>query len=113
MIAVIDAQLAWCPPTFSPSALSRMWFAWWIVQADSQRRRSSRIFRASMSVVTGFSIGRAYSRAAVTGRSGVGHAAELVDRLEHGGNRLALAIAQLGSPDVEDQHDPHLAGRVP
>ena len=56
MIAVIDAQLAWCPPTFSPSSLSRMWLAWWIVHADSQRSRSSRILSASMSVVTGFSI---------------------------------------------------------
>ena len=35
MIAVIEAQLAWCPPTFSPSSLSRMWLAWWMVQADS------------------------------------------------------------------------------
>ena len=56
MIAVIDAQLAWCPPTFSPSALSRMWLAWWMVQADSQRSRSSRIFSASMSVVAGLSM---------------------------------------------------------
>ena len=56
MIAVIEAQLAWWPPTLSPSALSRRWLAWWIVQADSQRSRSSRIFRASMSVVAGFSI---------------------------------------------------------
>ena len=55
MIAVIDAQLAWWPPTFSPSSLSRMWLAWWIVQADSQRSRSSRTFSASMSVATGFS----------------------------------------------------------
>ena len=48
-----DALDAWCPPTFSPSSLSRMWLAWWIVHADSQRSRSSRIFRASMSVVRG------------------------------------------------------------
>ena len=53
MIAVIEAQLAWCPPTFSPSSLSRMWLAWWMVQADSQRSRSSRIFSASMSVRDG------------------------------------------------------------
>ena len=56
MMLVIEAQLAWCPPTFSPSALSRMWLAWWIVHADSQRSRSSRILRDSMSVVAGFSI---------------------------------------------------------
>ena len=56
MIAVIDAQLAWCPPTFSPSALSRTWLAWWMVHADSQRSRSSRVFSASMSVATGLSM---------------------------------------------------------
>src|SRR6476620_194247 len=56
MIAVIDAQLAWCPPTFSPSALSRMWLAWWIVQADRKRSLSSRILRASMSAGVFFSM---------------------------------------------------------
>ena len=25
---VIEAQLAWCPPTFRPSVFSRIWFAW-------------------------------------------------------------------------------------
>jgi hypothetical protein len=57
MIAVIEAQLAWCPPTFSPSSLSRMWLAWWMVHADSQRSRSSRNYSAAMSVATGFSLG--------------------------------------------------------
>ena len=56
MMLVIEAQLAWWPPTLSPSALSRRWFALWIVQADSQRSLPSRILRASMSVVAGFSI---------------------------------------------------------
>ena len=56
MIAVIDAQLAWWPPTFRPSALSRMWLAWWMVHADSQRSRSSSILSAAMSGVTGLSI---------------------------------------------------------
>jgi hypothetical protein len=56
MIAVIEAQLAWCPPTFSPSAFLRIWFAWWMVHADSQRSRSSMTRRDSMSVVAGFSM---------------------------------------------------------
>src|SRR3982751_982007 len=56
MIAVIDAQLAWWPPTFSPSALSRMWLAWWIVQALSQRSLSSASLRAAMSGAAGFSM---------------------------------------------------------
>jgi len=30
-----DAQDAWCPPTFSPSRLGRMWFALWIIHDDS------------------------------------------------------------------------------
>ena len=46
MIAVIDAQLAWCPPTLSPSPLSRTWLAWWMVQAERKRSRSSIAFRA-------------------------------------------------------------------
>ena len=37
MIVVREAQEAWCPPTFSPSSLGRMWLALWIVQAASQR----------------------------------------------------------------------------
>jgi hypothetical protein len=49
MIAVIDAQLAWCPPTFSPSTLGRRWLALWMVQAESQRSRSSSKRRASRS----------------------------------------------------------------
>ena len=53
MIAVIDAQLAWWPPTFSPSSLSRRWLALWIVQADSQRRRSSSKRSASMPAPAG------------------------------------------------------------
>src|SRR4051812_26061662 len=60
MIAVIDAQLAWCPPTFRPSLLSRTWLAWWMVQALSQRSRSSSVFSASMSVVTGLRIAPPY-----------------------------------------------------
>ena len=41
MIVDIEAQDAWCPPTFRPSRLSRRWLALWMVQAESQRRRSS------------------------------------------------------------------------
>src|SRR6185312_13448574 len=78
MIAVIDAQLAWCPPTFSPSLFSRMWLAWWMVQAESHRSRSSRVFKASMSVVSGFSIARALDHQAVTRKA---------PRLPGGGSR--------------------------
>ena len=31
-----EAQDAWCPPTFSPSRLSRRLLALWMVQAESQ-----------------------------------------------------------------------------
>src|SRR5690242_7409218 len=41
MIVEIDAQLAWCPPTFRPSRLSRRLLALWIVHEASQRRRVS------------------------------------------------------------------------
>ena len=40
-MVVIEAQEAWWPPTFSPSRLFRRWLAWWIVQVDSHRSRSS------------------------------------------------------------------------
>src|SRR6185312_5324511 len=36
MIAVIEADEAWCPPTFTPSTFGRIWLAWWIIQFDSQ-----------------------------------------------------------------------------
>src|SRR6185503_18260557 len=32
-----EADEAWCPPTFSPSSLSRRWLALWIVQLASHR----------------------------------------------------------------------------
>ena len=35
MIATIEADDAWCPPTFTPSTLGRMWLAWWIIQLES------------------------------------------------------------------------------
>ena len=49
MIAVIEAQDAWWPPTFSPSRLSRRWLALWMVQLESQRSRTSSCVRASIS----------------------------------------------------------------
>src|SRR5436309_12934792 len=59
MSAVIDAQLAWWPPTLRPSVEGRRWLALWIVQADSQRNRSSRRRSASRSSEVFFSMGRA------------------------------------------------------
>ncbi len=35
MMVASDAEDAWCPPTFSPSSLSRRWLALWIVQVAS------------------------------------------------------------------------------
>src|SRR5262245_58869771 len=37
MIDATEELEAWCPPTFSPSRLGRIWFELWIVQADSHR----------------------------------------------------------------------------
>src|SRR5215468_5049467 len=37
MMVASEADDAWCPPTLSPSVLSRTWLAWWMVQAASQR----------------------------------------------------------------------------
>ena len=42
-----EAHEAWCPPTFSPSRLGRMWFAWWIIQAESQSSLRSSACRIS------------------------------------------------------------------
>ncbi|WP_216858424.1 hypothetical protein [Actinomadura verrucosospora] len=41
MIDTIDADDAWCPPTFSPDGLGRTRLAWWIIALASQRTRSS------------------------------------------------------------------------
>ena len=35
MMVASEADEAWCPPTFRPSALSRTWLAWWMVQLAS------------------------------------------------------------------------------
>ncbi len=35
MIEMHEAQLAWWPPTFSPSRFGRMWLALWIIQDES------------------------------------------------------------------------------
>jgi hypothetical protein len=47
-----DAQEAWCPPTFSPSRLGRMWLALWIIQAESQSSLRSSM-RSSLSLSAG------------------------------------------------------------
>ncbi len=36
-IAVIEAEEAWWPPTFTPSGLGRRWLAWWIIQLDNHK----------------------------------------------------------------------------
>ncbi len=36
MIEITEAQEAWCPPTFSPSRLGRIWLALWIIHDGSQ-----------------------------------------------------------------------------
>src|SRR3546814_20794445 len=46
MIAVIDAQLAWCPPTFRPSRFWRIWFALWIIHEESQSNLLSNCSKA-------------------------------------------------------------------
>ncbi|WP_326726351.1 hypothetical protein OHT59_10345 [Streptomyces sp. NBC_00243] len=45
MIDTIDAEDAWCPPTFTPDSFGRTRFAWWIMAVDSQ----STLFRTSYS----------------------------------------------------------------
>src|SRR5262249_1073381 len=35
MMLASEADEAWCPPTFTPSTLSRTWLAWWMVQLAS------------------------------------------------------------------------------
>src|SRR3982751_2439105 len=79
-----------------------------MVHADSQRRRSSRILRASMSVVTGFSI-----LARLAAVSGVRKRLERIDGVKDRRDRLALGIAELGPPHVKDEYRSKLAFRVP
>ena len=45
MIEITEAQDAWCPPTFSPSRLGRMWLALWIIHDDSHSSLRSSCFR--------------------------------------------------------------------
>src|SRR6185503_5974927 len=79
-----------------------------MVQADSQRRRSSRIFSASMSVVAGFSIACALAVA-----SGVRKHCEAVDGVENRRDSGPLVLTELGPPDIEQQNDPRFAAVVP
>jgi hypothetical protein len=41
MIVTIEAQEAWCPPTFNPDGFTRTRLAWSTIAVDSQRTRSS------------------------------------------------------------------------
>src|SRR6266705_2267098 len=55
MMVASEADVAWWPPTFSPSPLSRRWLAWWIVHVESQSTffsSSVRIF-SSVSGIAG------------------------------------------------------------
>src|SRR5579863_423706 len=45
MIEITEAHDAWCPPTFSPSRLGRIWLAWWIIHDDSHSSLRSSCFR--------------------------------------------------------------------
>src|ERR1700722_17231461 len=66
MMEMHDAHDAWCPPTFSPSRLGRMWLALWIIHADSHRSLRSNCLRmrtcrdsggiSGVTVVTGWAI---------------------------------------------------------
>ena len=52
-----EADEAWWPPTFSPSVLSRMWLAWWMVQEESHNTFRCRAERIASSVLSlGFPI---------------------------------------------------------
>ena len=54
MIVVIDADEAWWPPTFSPSMLSRRWFALCIIHIDSHKTFCSKECKTrSLSFLTG------------------------------------------------------------
>ena len=37
MIETIDADEAWCPPTFIPEGLGRTRLAWWMIAVDSHK----------------------------------------------------------------------------
>src|ERR1043166_9400847 len=49
MMVASEAEEAWCPPTFSPSVLSRTWLALWMVQLESQSTFCSSAMRSSSS----------------------------------------------------------------
>src|SRR4029077_13609424 len=69
MMVASEAEDAWWPPTFNPSALGRTWLAWWIVHDDSHsalRARADNVSRRAES--TGMAmlrkmIGRSYAGA--------------------------------------------------
>src|SRR5204862_3917714 len=78
-----------------------------MVQAESQRSCSSRTLRASISVATGLSM-----TGALAAESRVRKRLEIVDRVEDSRDGLALGFRQLGPPDVEQQDDSQITGRI-
>ena len=61
MMLAIEADDAWCPPTFTPELLPRTRFAWWIMLTASHRTRrwmwSSTSKSPSMTHVLGAQVG--------------------------------------------------------
>jgi hypothetical protein len=47
MMVASEAEEAWWPPTFRPSAFGRMWLAWWMVQDDSHSTLRASAFKRS------------------------------------------------------------------
>src|SRR5262245_39462383 len=54
MMLASEADEAWCPPTFTPSTLSRTWLAWWMVQLASHSTFFSSSRRIASSRGLGF-----------------------------------------------------------
>src|SRR5262249_50704533 len=54
MMLASEADEAWCPPTFTPSTLSRTWLAWWMVQLASHSTFFSSSRRIASSRALGF-----------------------------------------------------------
>src|SRR5262245_18604148 len=54
MMLASEADEAWCPPTFTPSTLSRTWLAWWMVQLASHSTFFSSSRRIASSRDPGF-----------------------------------------------------------
>src|SRR5690606_40418775 len=48
MIDTIEADDAWCPPTFNPDGFGRTRLAWWMIALDNHSTRSSIARRTSV-----------------------------------------------------------------